>query len=593
MKSSIRLLLAFLTMFFFAASVKAQEDLPFKKELVLSSHRLASRDIFRISKQLERVKGIYFWEYHAKENTLTITYDYRKLKEASILPYLTGYIDYIPSPDNKTNIASQPGIAATVPVEKKEIKNDETEHPVCERMKLMTPLTGKLQSGKPSLSTPVPFKLAVSSNEIITPAEDHPVSELMDYMIPVQISNLNNSYNVGLPAPVSLALPDAAAFNDGIVHPVMDNIGLMTPAKGKPLSAGEQDGPGLAQLQISTDGIVREPRQDSPENIICITPLEIALEKPEIVIPEPVEIKALTPSACIPGAHQADESLALMDPVVLDELPADQDLPDIMPVELMPVQLANIEITNETAVSRETVPIENTLMSNVNIIRSKNADENAIPVITVCEDNNTASLNETKAIHVEECIEPFKSAETTSKIIFAMREPIKIYGQPDSELMHDTATGVEEKQDDLNFLSFDAGGNIVRMAAINVDRPSVLSASSDKAENPSKRKETVIRGESVSDKPVVSLKKELLLKTDELSNYDVYVISKQLESIEGVHFWGYHVHEQTLMISYETDKVSDKSIIFNNIGKVNRTCLKELTSETFYAFIDRTSKQVK
>jgi len=90
------------------------------------------------------------------------------------------------------------------------------------------------------------------------------------------------------------------------------------------------------------------------------------------------------------------------------------------------------------------------------------------------------------------------------------------------------------------------------------------------------------------------VKKELLIQTDELTNYDVYRISKQLETLEGVDFWGYHADMQTLLISYESDKISDTGVIFKLIGNIKKdSCLKELTSESFFAFIDKADKLVK
>jgi hypothetical protein len=87
-------------------------------------------------------------------------------------------------------------------------------------------------------------------------------------------------------------------------------------------------------------------------------------------------------------------------------------------------------------------------------------------------------------------------------------------------------------------------------------------------------------------------KKELLLRTEELKASRVFRISQQLSAIEGVHFWGYISKTQTLMITYDEERITDWSIILTTIEHFNKgICMEILENETIFASIDKSENE--
>ena len=77
------------------------------------------------------------------------------------------------------------------------------------------------------------------------------------------------------------------------------------------------------------------------------------------------------------------------------------------------------------------------------------------------------------------------------------------------------------------------------------------------------------------------------MRTDELQPYKVYRISQQLETLDGVYFWGYIPETQTLLITYDESKIQDPSIIKETIEHFNQeTCIEVHEGTSIFAMID-------
>ena len=85
--------------------------------------------------------------------------------------------------------------------------------------------------------------------------------------------------------------------------------------------------------------------------------------------------------------------------------------------------------------------------------------------------------------------------------------------------------------------------------------------------------------------------KELLLQTSALKSYHILRISQQLSALDGVTLRGYHPCSQTLLITYDSTKLTDPTIIISVVEHLNYgTCIQHAFFESLYAFIDRMEK---
>ena len=436
MKTISHLLLCLLILHLSVNQSFSQEVLPFKKELRLQAHQLTNADLFHISKQLENVNGVYFWEYRSAEEILLISYQSKKIQDTSLFSLLGSFADKIAFSGNSSV---------------NQVIDIEMQQPPVERQ---------------------PYQVKMSLLQSLIAVNNDYLNEVKPVVVQARIRNQPAVHTTYIKMNLLESIVSTSHAQSQEIQPVII--------------------PSITWAQYGTG---------SNFNTRCTIPLMVSRNISSVEF-----LKA--------------------------------------EATVIPVMLTMSENTSAGRSNINLSEMGETGGSSVSLKNSK-------PVINTEADNGSAENL------AEECI---------SRI-----------------------TPPLEKIIELQYLGYDVNEETLQF--ISVQNKSQLSVNPGSEDNPV---EIILMNKEVQSVQHIPGKKDLLIQTDELTNYDVYRISKKLETLEGVSFWGYHADEQTLMISYEPEKIRDSSVILSLIGDINKeTCLKELTSETFYAFIERTSKVAK
>jgi|GEM_PF-5138145 len=447
----------------------AQGDLPNKKELLLQTHVLKSKDIFNISRQMESIKGIYFWEYNSTGNTLLITYEGRQIQSASIRKFLGHYL--IPE-----NLAEKPRIEPGESM------------PAHEQTSFIRMVPRQIYFKAKPVEV---HSLAYHSYSDIPHTSDlsKPVHVIHDKMLSME-----------------LLMPKLSTRFDGNVFPVK-------------LSAPSKLNQHVSSMQAYED-MVKIPMRGHP---VFVTAID--------VFPNHIYSKI---------RQQANKQTS-------ETVRIDDEIRKIKPIEI----------------------------SNFNIDSYKQG------LVTISIE--TLYFTETVYFRKDPIIEKARLIQPALSVMRYELEPFSFQKQSQPR-QQPAAIEISHTAEFAGLSDYDA--------YLLSDGSTQSANRYDPVHTISLKKLNELKIADAEEVKLKAAKKDLLIQTDELSNYDVYRISRLLEKVEGIYFWGYHAGKQTLLVSYESDKISDPEIIFSVIGRVNQnTCMTLLKTESFFAFIDRIEKE--